>query len=338
MKKLITILFIVSTTILAVTYILELNNSKKLREQLNEKNLEIKDAVQELAVSKTETVKLMKTIVDYKEEIADLKSSKNELAIQVEQQTEKLENVAAETEKNKKETAGEKFASGLAKMMKSPEMQETMRMQIENTLINPVFGSLIKELGLDEMDTEIFRNLLSHRFMIGASSGMKMMKADKEQKDALKEQIKNEQKVVDSMIKEMLGDVDYKKYEGYMDSMEDRVVCNKINQQLLLSGENLTTEQNNRLVKVMGDERLKLKEEENFPEMKNSNPFDWTENQMEKYLQQKRKLNDNTVKNSGEILNENQQNALELFLENQLRLQETQLKMAQKMFGKEKKK
>ena len=173
MKKLITILFIVSTTILAVAYILELNNSKKLREQLNEKNLEIKDAVQELAVSKFETVKLKNSVVEYKEEITDLKNSKNELATQAKQQTEKLENAAAATEETKEETAGEKFASGLAKMMKSPEMQETMRMQIENTLINPVFGSLIKELGLDEMDAETFRNLLSHRFMIGTSSGMK---------------------------------------------------------------------------------------------------------------------------------------------------------------------
>ena len=136
--------------------------------------------MQELAASKIETVKLKNSVVEYKEEIADLKSSKNELVKQIEQQTEKLESITASTEK-KEETAGEKFASGFAEMMKSPEMQETMRMQIESTLINPVFGSLIKELGLDEMDAETFRNLLSHRFMIGASSGMKMMKADKEQ-------------------------------------------------------------------------------------------------------------------------------------------------------------
>jgi len=338
MKKFVTILFAATTIILAVAYVLELNNSKKLQGQLDEKILEIKDTVQELAASKTKAVKLKKTVIDHKEEIADLKSSKEELATQVEQQTDKLEDVAAAAnEEEKEESAGKKFAAGLAEMMDTPEMQETIRMQIENALINPVFGDFIKNLGMDEMDTETFRNLLSHRFMIGASSGMKMMNSDKEQRAELKEQIKLEEGSVDEMIKEMLSEEKYKEYDEYKNTMGERMALNQFNQQLGMSGSNLTPEQNNQLISAMHEARLEAQKETDYFNPENADIGDFNDENMQKHQQQQQVINNKTLERSKKILDDKQVEKFELFLINLQRQQEMQLKMAQKMFGKDEK-
>ena len=337
MRKFITILFATTTIILAVVYVLELNNSKKLQGQLDERNLEIKDTVQELAVSKTTAVKLKKTVIDHKEEIADLKSSKEELVTKIEQQTDKLEDVAAASEEKKEESAGEKFASGLAEMMDSPEMQETIRMQIENALINPVFGDFIKDLGMDEMDTETFRNLLSHRFMIGASAGMKLMSSDKEQRAELKDQVKLEEETVDSMIKEMLGEEKFKEFEEYKNTMGERMALNQFNQQLGMSGSNLTTEQNNQLVSAMHEARLEAQKETSYFNAENADISDFNDENLQKYQNQQQAINSKTLERSKTILDDKQFEKFELFLINLQRQQEMQLKMAQKMFGKDKK-
>ena len=343
MKKGITILFIVSTIILAVVYVLELNNSKKLQSQLDEITLEIQDTVKELADSKTKAGKLMKTVADYKEDVtdfkkkvADLNNAKDELAAQVEQQSGKLEDAATASEEKKDETAGEKFASGLAEMMDTPEMQETIRMQIENALINPVFGEFIKNLGMDEMDTETFRGLLSHRFMIGASAGMKMMNSDKDQREELRQQIKQEEGTVDSMIEEMLSEEKYKEYEQYKNSLPERMALNQFNQQLGMSGSSLTPEQNQQLVTVMHDARIEAQKDENYFNAENSDFGDFNDENMLKYQNQQQAINNKTLEQSKKILDDKQLEKFELYMINLQRQQEMQLKMAQKMFGNKK--
>jgi len=336
MKKLITILLAVATIIFAAAYIFELNNSKKLQNQLNERKFEINDTVKALTASKTEAVKLKNAVVDYKEEVADLKSSQEKLAEQIKQQNLKLEDTADTTEKEKEKTAEEKFASGLAEMMDSPEMQETMRMQIENALINPIFGDFIKNLGLDEMDAETFRGLLSHRFMIGASAGMKMMNSDKEQREELKQQIEQEEKTVDSMIEEMLGEEKYKEYEEYKDTMGERMALNQFNQQLGISGSSLTKEQKDQLVNAMYEERLNASKSSDYFDAKDADIEDFNDTNMEKYQNQLQAINNKTLERSKKILDDTQLEKFELFLINLQRQQEMQLKMAQKMFGNKK--
>jgi hypothetical protein len=338
MKKFVTTLFVATIIILAAVYVLELNNSKKMQKQLDEINMEIKDTEQKLAVSKTETVKLNKTLIDYKEEVADLKSSKEELAAKVEQQIEKLEDVAAAaTEEKKDESAGEKFASGLAEMMETPEMQETIRMQNENSLINPVFGDFIKNLGMDEMDTETFRNLLSHRFMIKASTGMKLMTSDKEQRAELAEQIKQEEGTVDAMIKEMLGEEKFKEFEGYKNTMGERMALNQFGQQLGMSGSSLTSEQNNQLITAMHEARLEAQKDASYFNAENADISDYVDESLQKHQNQQQVINSKTLELSKKILDDKQYEKFELFLINRQRQQEMQLKMAKKMFGKEKK-
>ena len=336
MKKLMTILLAAATIIFAAAYVFELNNSKKLQEQLNERNLEINDAVKKLTASKTDTLKLKNAVVDYKEEVADLKSSKEMLAEQIKQQNIKLENVADVPEKKKEETAGEKFASGLAEMMDSPEMQETVRMQIENALINPVFGDFIKNLGLDEMDTAAFRGLLSQRFTIGASTGMKMMSADKEQREELKQQITREEELVDSMIEEMLGEEKFKEYEEYKDTMGERMALNQFSQQLAMSDSNLTPEQKDGLVAAMYEERLEAQKSSDYFDAQDADIEDFNDTNIEKYQNQLQTINDKTLERSKKILDDKQLEKFELFLINLQRQQEMQLKMAQKMFGNKK--
>jgi len=336
MKNVITILFVAATILFAGLYVLEINNSKKIEEQLAQKEQAINETVQKLADSKSAAVKLKSSVEEYKEEVAALKNSKEELTSQIAQQAEKLETQTDEAETNKDESAGKKFATGLAEMMDSPEMQETMKMQLETTVINPVFGNLIKELGLDEMDSETFRDLLAHRFMVGASAGIKMMNADKEQRAELKQQIKQGEETVDAMIKDVLGEEGNKKYEEYKNTIGERMACNQFSQQLSLSGSTITPEQNNQLVSAMHNAKLEAQKSGDYFNAEDADPGDFDDANVQKFQQQQQLINNKTLAQSKEILNEKQYEKFELFLVNLQKQQEMQLKMAQKMFGSKK--
>ena len=333
MRKLITNLFIITTIIFAVVYFMERKNAKNLEEQLAQKEYVIKTTEQELAISKSDAAKLKKAAVEYKEKVAELKSSKEELTAQVKQHTEKLEEIAVTDEENKEKTAAEKFSSGLSEMMESPEMQDTVRLQLESTLINPVFGNLFKELGLTEDDTEVFKNLLSERMMVGVSSGMKMMSADKEERAALKDQINQGEEEVDSMINDLLGEEGFKEYETYKDTMEERMALNQFNQQLGMSGAALTSDQNDQLVSAMYEERLNAKKSPDYFDMEDSDPSDFNDEAVRKSLSQQERINKGTLSRAKKFLKAEQYEKLDLFLINLQRQREMQLKMAQKMFG-----
>jgi len=340
MRKFITNLFIVTTVILAVVYIFELRQSASLQEKLTRKENEAKATSEELSVSKTEAVKLKKEVVEIKEEVAALKTSKEELTAQVKQHTEKLDEVAATAaDKEKKDgTAGEKFSEGLAEMMESPEMRDTMRLQLETTLINPVFGNLFKELGLSVEDSEVFRNLLSDRLMVGVSSGMKMMSSNKEEREALKDQIKQGEEEIDSMINDLLGKEGFEKYEGYKDTRGERMALNQFNQQLGLSGIGLTPEQNDKLVSAMYDERLEAQKNPGYFDAEKADPGDFNDEAVQKSLSQQERINKGTLERAKIILKADQYEKFDLFLINLQRQREMQLKMAQQMFGGGKKK
>ncbi len=334
MRKLITSLFVITTIIFAVVYVLELNNSKKLEDKLAQKDIEIRKTEQKFAVSSSEAVKLKKKVVEFKEEVAALKTSKEELTAQVKQHTEKLDEVAAEADGKKKDgTAGEKFSEGLAEMMESPEMRDTMRLQLESTLINPVFGNLFKELGLTEEDSEVFRNLLSDRLMVGVSSGMKMMSSNKEERESLKNQITQGEEEIDSMINDLLGKDGFEKYEGYKDTMGERMALSQFNQQLGMSGIGLTPEQNDKLVTAMYDERLVVSKNPDYFDAEKADPGDFDDETVQKSLSQQEKINKGTLERAKLILKADQYEKFDLFLINLQRQREMQLKMARQMFG-----
>ena len=333
MRKLMTNLFVMTTIIFAVVYFMERKNAKKLEEQLAQKEYVIKTTEQELIVSKYDAVKLKKAAIEYKEEVAALKSSKEELETQVKQQTEKLEEIATTGDESTDKTAAEKFSSGLSEMMESPEMRDTMRLQLESTLINPVFGNLFKKLGLGEDDTEVFKNLLSDRMMVGVTSGMKMMSSDKEERAALKDQINQGEEEVDSIINDLLGEEGFKEYEAYKNTMGERMALNQFNQQLGMSGEGLTSDQNDKLVSAMYDERLNAEKSPDYFDMENSDPGDFNDEVVQKSLIQQERINKGTLSRAKMFLNTEQYEKLDLFLVNLQRQREMQLKMAQQMFG-----
>ncbi len=319
MRKLITTLFVITTIIFAVVYFLERKDAKKLEEQLVQKEHVIKTTEQELAVSKSDAAKL--------------KSSKKELTAQIKQHTEKLEEIATAEEEDSDKTAAENFSSGLSEMMESPEMQDTVRLQLESTLINPVFGNLFKKLELTEDDTEVFKNLLSERMMIGVTSGMKMMTADKEERIALKDQINQGEEEVDSMINDLLGEEGYEQYKSYKDTTGERMACNQFNQQLEMSEAALSAEQNKQLITVMYDERLEAQKSPEYFDMEKSDPGDFNDETIQKSIIQQEKINKGTSRRAKKFLKAEQLEKLDLFLINLQRQREMQLKMAQKMFG-----
>jgi len=212
-------------------------------------------------------------------------------------------------------------------------MQDTVRLQLESTLINPVFGNLFNELGLTEDDTEAFKNLLSERMMVGVSAGMKMMTANKEERAALKDQINQGEEEVDSMINDLLGEEGFKEYEAYKETIEERMALNQFNQQLGMSGAALTSDQNDQLVSIMYEERLAAEKSPDYFDAEDSDPGDFNDEVIQKSLDQQERINKGTLSRAKKFLNAEQYEKLDLFLINLQRQREMQLKMAQKMFS-----
>ena len=331
MRKLTKSIFIIIITVLCVLYILQLNKNSRQKSRFEEK-----------IIKKNEKLKNMSRAEN---QIFELNAATNKLNLQLKKQSIKFANLLSEKEQESIETSPKEenkqpdFTAGLADMMETPEMQDMMRVQLENTLVNPVYGNLIKEFNLNDMDSEVFRNLLTEKVMANYEAGMQMLKGvDKEKKEEIDNATREQKESVNSMIKELIGEENYEKYEDYQQTETERMMCSQFNNLLTTKGNNLTPEQNENLVDIMYEER---KSEANFPEyieLESITPENLNEETLRKYLNQQEKINKRTSDRVQSILTVEQIKAFESFQFNLLRQQEAQMKMGMSMFKKNEKK
>lgn len=318
MKKLLTSLFVITTVIFVVLFLLKSNNASKYQNQTNQLKQKLEEKIQQISEEKSNFTKLKKSIKEYKTEIVDLKKSSEKLVSRIEQQT-------VEESEEKPED-----------MMESPEMQEAMRMQLKNSIALS-YNFLIKELDLNETDAEAFCNLLTDELMIGAKSAKGILNVENDKRKEFADNIYKERMELDSMIKELLGEENYGKYTTFKEKQTERNACVKFNQQLPMSGEKLTPEQSKQLIDIMYDERINSQNSPDFFKFNKETVANYNEEAEQKSIQLQRATDTIILDRAKKLLNEKQYEAFELYIFSLQPQKEAQIKMMMKMIKKFKK-
>jgi hypothetical protein len=351
--RLLTVVFAVSTAVLAVMYAIKsgaANEVAQLKSQLLERDAQMHtltssharlrasladsdDTSAELAAAHERIARLEAALAEARQALQDAEAfaesaGENVLAVR-----------DAELEQQQRD-AGRDFMSGLSKMMDSPEMQEAVRAQLLNQMINPAYGGLFKELGLDPGTSETLRNLIMDRQMVAVAQGMQAMNQDMDpdQQKALNAKIKADQAAVEEQIHALLGDEQFATYKQYQQTEQERMTLGQFSQSLGIGSEMaLDRGQQEQLVDAMYEERLAQATDPAYVDVQSTTPEDFTDATVDQFLRQQAAINGRVRERAQRILSDEQYAAFERFQENLLRQQEMGMRVGLKMFESRKK-
>jgi len=342
MKNFILYLFLITTVVFAVLFGIQLQKTATVTTELAAQKQACLSAELQAASNKAYASALEISAKETGQERGELQNQVASLKLEiVDLQTamaDKEDQLVAITEKtadDETDSGASKMAQGLAEMMDSPEMRETIRMQIRNAVIDPVYGSLMKEMNLSEDEKSKFIDILMERYMAGMDMFQMMQEgADEEKwKDYQSELEKRQQEVNDDM-KKLLGDEKYEKYDYYQNTEQERMQVMQLNQRLAYADQTLSHDQEEQLVKLMYDERSAIAEEPDYFDPQKAGPNDLTEEKINKLLQLQADLNKRVRDKSSTILDEAQRTSFEAFQDAYLQQQSMGLRMASQMFKK----
>lgn len=233
-----------------------------------------------------------------------------------------------------KKTAGAQFTDSLATMMRNPEMKDAIREQLKVAL-DPIYGPLIRELNLSPEEAEAFRDLLVERQVAVMDMSMDLMKPgmDSEQRKELTGRIDEERNKVNDMIRELLGDGQYERYKAYQETEQERLSLSQFKQQLVMADTSIDRTQEDQLVQAMADERKDMAKDPAYLDLQKEPPSGFTQEIADRWAKQQAMYNERVLQRAAGILGKQQLDAFRTFQENQMRLQQMQMKMAVSMFG-----
>lgn len=224
--------------------------------------------------------------------------------------------------------------AGLAKMMKNPAMKDMIRVQ-QKSMIDLSHKSLFEYLELSDEDLKSFKEMLIDKQMavVDLSMGMMDNTLSPEEKKKTAEQIAAITASWDEKIKAFLGDEEYKVYEEFGDTQQERMQVTMFKG--ALSGEqNLSEQQEHDLIRAMYDERKAFPLSIDFNDQANIDPGNFTKVALDTYFVEYEKLQEKYLVRAEGILSAEQ---FIKFKENQVQQQNMTkmgLQMAAQMFGK----
>lgn len=224
--------------------------------------------------------------------------------------------------------------AGFARMMKNPGMKDMIRAQQKGQM-DLLFGSLFKYLELSDADLETFKGLLLDKQMdlVGISMDMMTSASTPEGREAAAERLKKTIAGHDERIKTFLGDEDFTVYQSFEATQPERMQVNLLKGSLS-STDQLTEEQEDRLIRTMHDERT------NFPfsvagfgDNQVPDPSQFTPDRIAKLVEESAKLQGKYFSRAAEILTPAQLEQFKSIQKQQQAMQEMGMKMAEKMFA-----
>jgi hypothetical protein len=336
MKNFFISFFLVTTAVFAVLFAIQVKDASKFGTQITELTQQNEDAVKEantlrkqIAVLTQEKDALSEDKKTLEQEVADYKTQMEDLETVV---TKTQESADAAAEAAEGQEGASKFAEGLAEMMDTPEMRETVRMQIQGAVIEPIYGSLMKSLNMSAEDREKFTEILMEKYMAGMDMFGAMQSGDPEDYKKVQAEIEQRQKEVDGKIKELLGEENYKKYEYYQQTEQERMVVGQFNQRLAYSDNPISEDQHEQLVKLMYEEKQNVKDDPGYFNPEKAGPDELTEEGIDNLARIQVDINKRVRDRAGSVLNEDQLLAFEKFQDAFLQQQLMGLRMASQMF------
>jgi hypothetical protein len=230
------------------------------------------------------------------------------------------------------------FGGFLAKMLENPEMKKMMRQQ-QGAMMDMMYGSLFKELGLTPEETDRFKELLLDHQMKAVEAGGAFMKLQgTDDKTAAMSQLAEQQKQFDEQVKAFLGDERYAQYKDYQGTLGERMTLNQFSQQMAGGQNPLNADQTSQLLEIMKQEKKSVTPV--FGETGadgSATPGNWqammSEDKMNEFFRQQEEINQRVLDRARAVLTPEQLNALSGFQTNQLQMQRFGMSMAAKMMG-----
>jgi hypothetical protein len=243
----------------------------------------------------------------------------------------------ADAEAGEKDSASamKNYGEYIEELMKNPEMAEMIR-QNQRTTLDMMYGDLFKDLRLSEEELESFKDLLVDKQMIILELGMPMMSGDlgEDEKKAMTEKIEEKQAEIDEEIKMLLGEAGYEEFENYSKNLGDRMLLGQYKRGLEGTGiEPLDERQEEELLAAMSEERENFEFSADFGDPNNLDYSRFTEENINTFLKERKKLAERVLDRSRTILTEEQFEKYKESVESQLKLEKIQMEMAVKMFG-----
>ena len=222
------------------------------------------------------------------------------------------------------------FFSGLAGMMKNPQMKEMVRAQ-QKMMINQMYGALSKYMDLSADQMDALKNLLSERQMAMMDAGLSMMGGSESDRKQAAEDTKAIKADYDQKIKDLLSPQDYQVFQDYEKTVSERMQVQMFKNALPADAA-LTDQQEYDLISAMYEERKALPAS-SLLNNQNSDPSQLTEEKIDQALKMLEQLQQAYTNRAAAILSPQQFQQFQQFLDQQHAMQTMGLKMAAQMFG-----
>ena len=224
------------------------------------------------------------------------------------------------------------FMSGLAGMMKNPQMKEMVRSQ-QKMMLERQFGSLFKYLSTrPQAQLDALKQLLEDRQMALVDSGVAMMGGSTEERKKAMEEVKTVKAEYDKKIEDLLGAQDYEVFKQYEATAGERMQVQMF-KDALPADATLSDQQENDLILAMADERKALPASSLLNKGQNSDPSQITEESVAAALKQLEQLQKRYADRAAAILTPAQLEQFAKFQQQWSAMSVAGLKMAAQMFG-----
>jgi hypothetical protein len=163
--------------------------------------------------------------------------------------------VPLSAEGQKADTDGGGLGKIMSKMMDNPETRKFIRDQ-QRQMMDPLYGPLVKQMGLTPEEAEKFKDLLADNLMKGAGKASSLFSGlSSTNRTEVLNTLAAERKSFDEQLKASLGDTRYAQYQDYQQTVGERAQLNQFRQQTAGGGNALTDPQTEQLLVFMKEEK-----------------------------------------------------------------------------------
>ncbi len=234
------------------------------------------------------------------------------------------------------------LGSFLSKMMDDPDTRKLIR-ETQRTMMDQMYAPLVKQMGLTPEEADKFKDLLADNTMKATEQASSMFGGlASSNRTELTSKMVEQQKNYDEEVKALLGDDRYAQYKEYQQSVGERTQLNLYKQQTAGNEHPLTDQQTEQLLGIMKEEKQNAAAASGQPLPGASDNAANLEamlssDKMEAMLKGQDTANLNVLNRAKDVLSPEQYEAFGKFLENQKKMMQMGLSMAQKMFAPENK-
>ena len=222
------------------------------------------------------------------------------------------------------------FLSGMAAMMKDPQMKEMIRAQ-QKMALDRMYGALFKQLNWPAADVDRLKSLLLERQMALAEVGMSMMGGSAEDRKQAVEESKTIKSDYDKKIQDFLGAEGYQVFQDYDNTVGERMQVQMFKDSLPADTA-LSEQQESDLINMMYEER-KASPPSSLVNNNTADPSQLTEANIADALKQMEEVQKRCATRAAEILTPAQLEQFTNWQQQWSAMQAAGLRMASQMFG-----